>query len=149
MFWFYSQSNMTRKTKVYCILELNINYLLIDMFFRKWKNNKLRGQIKDNIRLSSHHKEKNFVTVWWWMLFIVFYILRPLDCSLPGFSVHGILWARILEWVAIYSSRGPSRPYIKETSLMCIRGYPRSTCHTKLSLEPLNSIATLHPLYHI
>lgn len=64
LFWFYSQRNMTRKTKVYCILELNINYFLIDMFFRKLKNNKLRGQIKDNIRLSSHHKEKNFVTVW-------------------------------------------------------------------------------------
>ena len=25
----------------------------------------------------------------------------PLDCSLPGFSVRGILQARILEWVAI------------------------------------------------
>ena len=25
----------------------------------------------------------------------------PTDCSLPGFSVHGILQARILEWVAI------------------------------------------------
>ena len=25
----------------------------------------------------------------------------PMDCSLPGFSVHGILQARILEWVAI------------------------------------------------
>ena len=24
-----------------------------------------------------------------------------MDCSLPGSSVHGILWARILEWVAI------------------------------------------------
>ena len=30
----------------------------------------------------------------------------PLDCSLPGFSVHGILQARILEWVAISFSRG-------------------------------------------
>ena len=29
---------------------------------------------------------------------------------LPGFSVHGILQARILEWVAISSSRGSSRP---------------------------------------
>ena len=27
--------------------------------------------------------------------------LRPVDCSLPGSSVHGILRARILEWVAI------------------------------------------------
>ena len=30
--------------------------------------------------------------------------------SLPGFSVHGILQARILEWVAIPFSRGSSRP---------------------------------------
>ena len=28
----------------------------------------------------------------------------PMDCSLSGFSVHGILQARILEWVAISSS---------------------------------------------
>ena len=29
-----------------------------------------------------------------------------MDCSSPGFSVHGILQARILEWVAILFSRG-------------------------------------------
>ena len=29
-----------------------------------------------------------------------------MDCSLPGFSVHGTLQARILEWVAMPSSRG-------------------------------------------
>ena len=34
----------------------------------------------------------------------------PMDCSLPGSSVHGILQARILEWVAISFSRGSSRP---------------------------------------
>ena len=34
----------------------------------------------------------------------------PVDCSLPGFSVHGILQARILEWVAISFSRGSSQP---------------------------------------
>ena len=33
----------------------------------------------------------------------------PVDCSLPGFSVHGILQARILEWVTISFSRGSSR----------------------------------------
>ena len=31
-----------------------------------------------------------------------------MDCSLPGSSVHGILQARILEWVAIPFARGPS-----------------------------------------
>ena len=33
-----------------------------------------------------------------------------MNCSAPGFSVHGILQARILEWVAISSSRGSSQP---------------------------------------
>ena len=32
----------------------------------------------------------------------------PVDCSPPGSSIHGILQARILEWVAISFSRGSS-----------------------------------------
>ena len=28
-------------------------------------------------------------------------LLDPMDCSLPGSSVHGIFQARVLEWVAI------------------------------------------------
>ena len=35
---------------------------------------------------------------------------NPVDCSLSGSSVHGILQVRILEWVAMPSSRGSSRP---------------------------------------
>ena len=34
----------------------------------------------------------------------------PIDCSLPGSSVYRILQARILEWVAMPSFRGPSQP---------------------------------------
>ena len=34
----------------------------------------------------------------------------PMDYSLPGFSVNRILQARILEWIAIPSSRGTSQP---------------------------------------
>ena len=34
----------------------------------------------------------------------------PMDCSLPGFSVHGIFQASVLEWVAISFSRGSSHP---------------------------------------
>ena len=33
----------------------------------------------------------------------------PVDCSLPGSSVHGILQARLLEWIAIPFSRGSSQ----------------------------------------
>ena len=34
----------------------------------------------------------------------------PVDCSLPRSSVRGIFQARVLEWVAISSSRGSSQP---------------------------------------
>ena len=34
----------------------------------------------------------------------------PMNCSLPGSSVHGILQARILKWVAISCSWRSSRP---------------------------------------
>ena len=37
----------------------------------------------------------------------------PMDYSLPGSSVHGILQARILEWVAMPSSRGSSQPRVQ------------------------------------
>ena len=37
-------------------------------------------------------------------------IYNPKDCSLLGSSVHGLLHARILEWVAISSSRESSQP---------------------------------------
>ena len=34
----------------------------------------------------------------------------PIDCSPPGFSVLGILQARILQWVVVPSSKGSSQP---------------------------------------
>ena len=34
----------------------------------------------------------------------------PMDSNTPGSSVHGILQARVLEWVAISFSSGSSRP---------------------------------------
>ena len=37
-------------------------------------------------------------------------LCNPMDCSLPGFSIHGIFQARILEWVAISFSRRSSQP---------------------------------------
>ena len=45
--------------------------------------------------------------------------LWPHGSSLPGFSVHGILQARILEWVAISYSKGSSQPR-DQTYVCCI-----------------------------
>ena len=42
----------------------------------------------------------------------------PMDCSLPGSSVHGVLQARILDWVAFPLPEDPPDPGIEPTSLM-------------------------------
>ena len=44
---------------------------------------------------------------------------NPMDCGLPGSSVHGILQVRTLEWVAIPFSRRSSRPR-DQTQGFCI-----------------------------
>ena len=49
-----------------------------------------------------------------------------MDCSLPGSSVHGILQARILEWVDIPFSRGLSDPAIKPRYLHSLSNISRS-----------------------
>ena len=55
-----------------------------------------------------------------------------MGCSLPGSSVHGISQARILEWVAISSSRGSSRP--REQS--CISSASPALAGRFLTTEP-------------
>ena len=45
----------------------------------------------------------------------------PKNCSPPGSSVHGILQAKMLEWVAMPSSRGSSQPR-NWTCVSCIAG---------------------------
>ena len=45
----------------------------------------------------------------------------PMDCSLPGSSVHGISQARILVWVAVPFSRGSSWPK-NQTWISCTAG---------------------------
>ena len=44
-------------------------------------------------------------------------LCNPMDCDLPGSSVHGIFQARILAWVAMPFSRGTSQPKIKHACL--------------------------------
>ena len=45
-----------------------------------------------------------------WLLSCVPTLFDPMDCILPGFSVHGIFQAGILEWVAISFSMRSSQP---------------------------------------
>ena len=48
-------------------------------------------------------------------------LFDPMNCNSPGFSVHGILQAKTLEWVAIPFSRRSSQPR-NRTQVSCIVG---------------------------
>ena len=71
---------------------------------------------------------------------------NPIDYSLPGSSVHGILQARILEWVAISFSRGSSQPR-NWTRVSCIIGRlftdraMREAPYTPISSVQFSSVA--------
>ena len=75
----------------------------------------------------------------------------PVDYCPPGSSVHGILQARILEWVAMPSSRGSSQPRDElrsptlqaESFLSELPGHSRFICNTsnlKSNCSSLNSV---------
>ena len=66
----------------------------------------------------------------------------PMDCTPPGSSVHGMLQVRILEWVAMPSSRGSSGPRDRTCISFnsCIAGRFFST-------EPLSPEPMHEPMY--
>ena len=70
----------------------------------------------------------------------------PMDCSPPGSSVRGILQARILEWVAIFS-RGSSDPGMEPGLLHCrwILSLlsPQGSIHTVTGIGKLSSTPSL------
>ena len=65
-------------------------------------------------------------------------LFNPMDCNPPGFSIHGIFQVRILEWVAISSSRRSSQPR-DGTHLSCVSCkqilYPLSHGEAHLQME--------------
>ena len=70
----------------------------------------------------------------------------PMDCSPAGFSVHGILQARIPEWVAMPSSRGSPQPR-DGTWISCIAGrFFTTEPPEKPSLSPPTSNCLSPPL---
>ena len=60
-------------------------------------------------------------------------------CSLPGFSVHGILQAKVVEWVAVPSSRRFSLPR-DQTQVSCVAG-------RFLTTEPIGKPRPIYSCY--
>ena len=64
-----------------------------------------------------------------------------MDCSPPGFSVHGILPAKVLDWVAIPFSRGSPQPRDRPGSL----ALQADSLPPELPGKQLNTNATVLP----
>ena len=94
-------------------LNINLHFWLWELFFIlcHFYIFCFSFQIRYNVfQLSSHHMRACSVM-------FVFNSFSPMNCSLPGSSVHGIFQARILEWIA--HSRGSSWPR-DQTRVSCI-----------------------------
>ena len=76
----------------------------------------------------------------------------PMDCSLPGFSVHRILQARILEWVAMPSSRRSYQPRdqtcVSCSSCMAGRLYRWATRKWEKGSSSISQVRRLPGLYY-
>ena len=72
-----------------------------------------------------------------------------MDCSLPGFSAHGIFHARILEWVAVCFSRESCQPRDR-MCISCISCIGRRIlCHCGPCIEPASSFKQVYwSTYH-
>ena len=66
-------------------------------------------EIKKLCLISMTLKEKDGVKVKVLVIQLCSTLCNPMDCSLPGSTIHGISQERILEWVAISFSRGSSQ----------------------------------------
>ena len=107
MSWFFTSSGQsTGASASALVLKMNIQ----DRSFRIDCRSKGLSRVFSNIRIQKHQffTPQPFFTdgivVKWKSLSHVWH-LRPYACSPQGSSVHGILQARILEWVAISFSR--------------------------------------------
>ena len=75
------------------------------------------------IDCGKYHKVPDLGIMVWHVSFLLLLscsvMSDPMDCSLPDSSIHGIILARILDWVATFSSRGTSQPR-DQTCVSCI-----------------------------
>ena len=67
-------------------------------------------------------------------------ICNPIDCNRSDSSVHGVLQARILEWVAMLSSRGSSQPRDWTQLSFCLLHWQVSSLSLAPPGKPLVSI---------
>ena len=77
----------------------------------------------------------------------------PMDCSLPGSSVHGIFPARVLEWAAIAFSHavvyGVAKSWTQLSDLACMHAQdslPTEVAHFRVTQSPLQYSCLENPM---
>ena len=110
--WLHNTMNVLNATEphksngwVLCYRYIKLNVITIKIICHLFSS--FLSKRKDCCCLVS----KSWLTLW-----------NPVDCSLPGSSVHGVSQARMLEWTAVSYSRGSSWPR-NGTCISCTGGY--------------------------
>ena len=80
--------------------------------------NDFRGRVLETLRAANKEHTLCLIVAIQSLSRVCFFA-NPMDCSPPGSSLHGILQARKLEWVAFHFSRGPSQSRNQPRSLHC------------------------------
>ena len=105
----------------------SILFMLTSMLNRKIKLNKrkklnpMQFTLTYPIYASLNILYRAYICGGGWVAKSCLTLCDPMDCNAPGASVHGIFQARILEWVAIPSSRGRSWSR-NQICVSCIEG---------------------------
>ena len=73
---------------------------------RNWEIVRIEGKCGDTLVTDYRFMDYRFIV----SLSCIWLFCDPMTCSPPGSSVHGVLQATIVEWIAISFPRGSSRP---------------------------------------
>ena len=92
--------------------------------------------------LVSNNNMKHVSVCVWLLVAQLCLTLWPMDCNPPGFSVYGILQARILEWVVISFSRRLSRTR-DQTQVSCIAARCFTIWTTREAQLPVQSFSAI------
>ena len=132
-YWNVSRSYMVTSLRKY--LKVSVQPSRLSLLSRIWGSTRICHEVKAAWsivpgvvalgNLLVHVCAQSLSRVWLWLCI-------PMDCSLPGFAVHGIFQARILEWFASSYSRGSCwlRDWTYVPCVSCIGGQILYHCAT-------------------
>ena len=93
----------------------------------------------------------SFYKSWKWKvkvkLLSCVWLSEPMDCSLPGSSIHGILQARVLEWGAIAFSMNPTKASVYKESVCQCRRHKRCGFNPWVGKIPWSRKEELAPVF--